>query len=275
MSAGSWLFSLVAAKTTPEDWLKYHRTLRDLGTYAVIIGVIVETLIDELWEIKSPPLLRGVKATTPLTTKAARWKKCLMLFFGVVLVGGGISVEIWQGGKADDVGDDIRRNLELTALDITPRVDLLESGRAAIISSLKPFSGQKVDLVILDSPNIELLEQQFLSVSLHHVLNEAGWRMPNGEPILPLHGDSRRDHQRIKSVTGILIEYDADAPLKVKGAAEVLSHELATVFIASGPFSLMRPAPLGDDKSTLIVTIGWKGLGGWRGGLPPLRLLDK
>jgi hypothetical protein len=74
MSAGSWLFSMFATKTTADDWLRYHRALRDLGTYLVIVGVIVETLIDELWEIDTPPLLRGIRATTLLKTKAARLK---------------------------------------------------------------------------------------------------------------------------------------------------------------------------------------------------------
>ena len=108
MPAGSWLFSLFATKTSPDDWLAYHRSLRNLGAYAVIVEVIAETLIDELSEIETPPLLRGPKATTALKTKAAFWKKCLMLLVGVAIVGGGIIVEIWQGGMADDVVDAIR-----------------------------------------------------------------------------------------------------------------------------------------------------------------------
>ena len=134
MSAGSWLFFLFVAQTTPDDWLKYHRLLRNLGTYAVIIGVIVETLIGELWEIETPPLLRGRKATTLLKRKTACLKKGLMLFVGVVMVGGGISVEIWQGGKADDVVDQIRWNQQTRIASLNIRnmaLTLMATGREA------------------------------------------------------------------------------------------------------------------------------------------------
>ncbi len=62
-SARSFVSSIFAAPTTLEGWLQYHRRIRDLGTWAVIIGVVAEIVIDEFWEIEKPPLLRGIKAT--------------------------------------------------------------------------------------------------------------------------------------------------------------------------------------------------------------------
>jgi hypothetical protein len=112
VSAGSFVSSIFSKPATPEDWLRYHRHLRDLGTKAVIVGVIAESLIDEFWEIERPPLLRGIKSTTLLRTKAEQLKRLAMIFVGVVMIGGGIGLEMWQGGKADDVSDQIRTRLQ-------------------------------------------------------------------------------------------------------------------------------------------------------------------
>jgi len=78
----------------------------------LLIGVAAEILIDEFWEIPSPIVLRGRKATTLLRSCAATWKRCIMIFVGVGQVGGGIVLEMWQGGKVDKIVDQIRSEQE-------------------------------------------------------------------------------------------------------------------------------------------------------------------
>lgn len=97
VSAGSSLtpsLFVMPATRDPEAWLRYHRHLRDLGTRAVIVGVIAEALIDEFWVMEHPPLLRGIRPTTLLKIRAERFKRWLMIFVGVVLVGGGIALDL-------------------------------------------------------------------------------------------------------------------------------------------------------------------------------------
>jgi hypothetical protein len=89
-------------------YLLHHRNLRDIGTVILLIGVIAEILIDNFWESSHPPLLRGRRATTLLKQRGDRLKKPILIFVGLILVGGGIALEWWQGTKADNTADRIR-----------------------------------------------------------------------------------------------------------------------------------------------------------------------
>jgi hypothetical protein len=163
LSTGSWMFS---AGTNPDACLLYHRHLRDFGTIMVLTGVVSEILIDEFWEVFHPPLLRGTKATTLLKSKSARRKRYAMIFAGIVLVGGGISMELWQGTKADDVADQIRVNLQEQVVVLNIRnqaLTLMASGRAAQmlrtpkLAALARFKGTKA--LITDASTTPMLGQ--------------------------------------------------------------------------------------------------------------------
>jgi hypothetical protein len=108
---------MFATPRTPNDWLLYHQHWRNVGTILVIIGVIGEILIDIWWDTPSLPLLRGKKPTTPLATNSERHKRYVMLLFGIGMVAGGIALELWQGGKADDVADQIQTELQGQVID--------------------------------------------------------------------------------------------------------------------------------------------------------------
>ena len=180
-SAGSFIFSLFATPTTPQGWLQYHHRIRDLGTWAVIIGVVAEIVIDEFWEIEKPALLRGIKATTLLKTRADRLKRCAMICAGVVMVGGGIGVEMWQGGRADYVSDQIRTNLQTQLVRVTrllgPRqVDPFASLKALVKFAKTPLS---IEIPSLLSANIynqaDVSEELMLATQLCGAAQKAGW----------------------------------------------------------------------------------------------------
>jgi hypothetical protein len=97
--------------------LHHHQKWRDVGSIILLIGVIAEILIDEFWEFKHPPLLRGKKATSLLTTTRHRIKKAVMLFVGIILVGGGISLEWWYGKEGDQDAEIISRVQQLRIAD--------------------------------------------------------------------------------------------------------------------------------------------------------------
>src|SRR5260370_37806337 len=88
------------------DVLRHHRHLRDFGVIVLLVGVILETVIDPMWEWLEPahpPLLRGARATTLLKRKSTGIKVCVKLFIGIALVGGGVALEWIQGNRADDI----------------------------------------------------------------------------------------------------------------------------------------------------------------------------
>jgi hypothetical protein len=260
MSAGSWLFSIFAVKTTPDEWLKYHRSLRDLGTYAVIIGVIAETLIDELWEIETPPLLRGRRATTLLKTKAAHWKKRLMLFVGVIMVGGGISIEIWQGGRADDVSDQIRTDLQRRLIRVQPRTALLNNEKAlsALASVASEYSGQKFKIFVNLQTADDREEVALCASQINAVLAGAGWLDPLGKKIefpIGIGSNVGYDPPDRNGVHGILFETYPDAPQRTTEAADKMVETLSSIgLFAYHNQSAMKGIPA-SSHDVMVVTV--------------------
>jgi hypothetical protein len=180
----SWVFPV---PTTTEGWLQYHRTLRDVGTLMVVIGVVAEILIDEFWDNMPPPLLRGRRATTLLKTSAARLKRCALIFAGIILVAGGLLLEYWQGNEADDVSDQIRTALQQQVLSVTIRnaaLTMMASGRAAQIiptaelPNLKLFPGMRAEIMNVSpsySPSLSFQESWDLAAAIVGILKDAGW----------------------------------------------------------------------------------------------------
>jgi hypothetical protein len=246
MSAGSWLLSVFATKTTADDWLRYHRALRDFGTYLVIVGVIAETLIDELWEIDTPPLLRGIRATTLLKTKAAWLKRGVMIFVGIIMVGGGIGLEMWQGGKADDVADQIRTNLQRRLVSISPRVWLLDSDdvRVHLKQALRPFAGQKIKLTICTSGGGDFGEKADFAIPFGgDILKSAGWNSTTRSEPCGGHGMG-------VAITGPPLKPTVDAANALNSALQKAG------FIASEqPVILLSPKILKVPPDTVVLFI--------------------
>jgi hypothetical protein len=174
-SSISWVWS---NPITPEAWLQYHRDLRDIGSIILLVGVIAEIVIDEFWEASHPPLLRGRKATTLFKTKAARWKRYSMLFAGLVLVGGGIAMEWWQGKAADDVSDEIRTNLQTELVEVSPRPGLLYGKRREdLISNIRQFAGQRAEIRFCRHLPIDK-EEWSTAVLIQVAVRGAKWTIP-------------------------------------------------------------------------------------------------
>ena len=170
---------------TPDDLLKYHRRLRDIGSIILLIGVFAEIMIDEFWEISHPPLLRGPKATGLIKSRAAVWKRPALLFVGICLVGGGIALDWRQGTDADDVADQIRdrQQREIVSLAIQSNALLrMASGRAAQLlntpklAALQQFHDIKVFFEISDSLDHEAVA---FTQRLGRILALLHWHVDN------------------------------------------------------------------------------------------------
>ncbi len=212
----------------------------------VIIGVIAEILIDEFWEVSHPPLLRSVKATTLLKSKSTRFKRYAMLFAGIILVGGGISLESWQGRKADDDADTIRIALQKELIDVSPRPGLLYGKhRQALINRLSGFSGQKVEVRYCWHRPVNT-EEWSTAELIQVALRGAKWDVP------PFAREDRCGGE------GIALYLDPRASERSHEAAETLRAALSEVPLHVDAdirdFAKSRvPAP--SDVNTVVVIV--------------------
>src|SRR5271163_2198406 len=258
-SAGSFVSSIFATPTSPDSWLQYHRRIRDLATWAVIIGVIAEILIDEFWQIERPPLLRGLKATTPLKTRADRYKRYAMIFAGVVMVGGGIGVETWQGGQADKVADEIRHNLEIELIAVEARTHLLVANKDQIIDKLNPFPQQKIAIFLSPGDQEQMEEEIEFGVVIMGLVTHAGWLNPAGNKYSEEARELNIDDDAAPYFdNGLTVEIDDSATVRAKDAAEAFLSAIKSTHLRIGDATNMllpRPSITPTDKDTILLFV--------------------
>jgi hypothetical protein len=173
--------------------LRHHQHLRDIGSIILLFGVIAEILIDEFWEFEHPPLLRGKKATKLLIPSRHRMKKPLMLFVGIVLVGGGIVSEWWYGKDADQDADAISRIQQARIADAESEQAIFErlvSPRQFVLSANlwklakfkdTPFWTQSIEFrpeVMANSEDLKSIEEAASFAGNFGILRDCcGWKL--------------------------------------------------------------------------------------------------
>jgi hypothetical protein len=254
----SFIWSTLVAPSDPEHLLQYHRTLRDIGTYILLGGVILEILIDHFWEIPTPPLLRGRKATQLIKTPQMRLKGYAMLFAGLGLVGGGIWLELWQGQKADDTADRIRYSEEarIRSLSVlTAATTLVASGRAAqlvnrdmLFKSLAPFKGI-VKVSIPPSQNIDEETLEFF-FSFRSMIDDALGQKPR--PPKGIYTENPNGESDVK-----ISFHDSTPPLPFDAQAKKAAQAIAIYLFSVGIKEMCCwPMTPNLQPGEVLITIG-------------------
>jgi hypothetical protein len=172
-----------------------------------------------------------------------------MVFIGVVMVGGGITIEIWQGGKADDVSDQIRIQLETELVEVQPRSRLLKGEyRKRFVARLKRsgFAGQKVQVTFCNfSFNKNFVDSEALTTAglLEGALEKAGWR------VLPW------THPRGCNGTGIWSQVSPKANPRTRAAANKIAETLQSLPMVANVTADLAPDEEPADPSTVVLTV--------------------
>lgn len=125
-----------------------------------------------------------------------------------------------------------------------------------LVAALKPFAGQKVDLVI--RVHGDTTEPSFFASGLREIFEDSDWRDPLGKPFsasfAPLVVDDA-------GVTGVMIETGPHASSQMGNAATALASALNEELPRLPAYAVTGPVaswPNRDDGDTLLITVGLK-----------------
>jgi len=247
------------------------RTWRDIGTYILILGIILEGLIDIFW--KEKPSIITWDTRTGWQKFSAWWKVARngVVLATLAIVAVGVGMEMKFGDWADDVADEMRFNLQERVVRLSPRywhlLTDMGGGDQRMEAKLYMFAGQKIEVVKYASPS-EDQEASLVADLLDAVLNTSGWLSPSGQKIIDTShpgiaywtnlwtDESRSRWDR----NGIAIVVDLKAPAATTNAAKALRSALEAEHVSVIDPSELTPAygtPQGlkIDSSTIVLTV--------------------
>jgi hypothetical protein len=230
--------------------LLVDRLWRDWGTRLLLVGVLLEGLIDIFWP---EPILLLRRWIDRLKTPA--------VVIAFLLVFAGIGLEMWYGAMADDDADQIRINLETKLVQVSPRPELLYGKNGErLAAQLKRWAGQSVEIRFC---GMYLVTDEAIQTAMRlgWVFSRAGWV---GEPgfqigaigsgwIAPRKNDSCNGE-------GFLVEEAPDAPDSTRKAANGLIAALkgAPFEAVNDSVDDLQPSELKplDPKSVIVTVFG-------------------
>jgi hypothetical protein len=159
----------------------------------------------------------------------------MVIVIATLAVAVGITLEWYEGTKADDVADQIRTNLQMKVIRVAPRAELLYGeSRKALVARLKQsrFTGQKVETRFCDlyfSRSFIDPEVMSFAMLLPNILRDAGWSAPFAAPQEGCNGTgvwvmvTRNATKATRDAANALCSAFADLPLVVNPKVQELS----------------------------------------------------
>jgi hypothetical protein len=222
------------------------------GTLTVFIGLYLETpLTIPIKRSSEDAIARAIKRTASLDKR----KK-----LGEKLVIAGVACEFLFGVMVVVATLKIDEALRSRLIEVSPRAWLLTPEvNKHLVAVLKPFAGQKVDIVI--RVHGDTTEPSFFAAGLRDIFKGSDWRDPLGKPFTDFFAPLVVDDA---GVTGVLISVHLEG--KSQRAAErlasALNSELPRLPAYLAPDKIgnirlpFRPARDGDD--VIVVCVGLK-----------------
>lgn len=194
---------------TPTDLDQLHslRTYRDIGTYILIAGVIIEGLIDIFW--KDTPSIITWDTRTEWQKFCAWWtawrNRAVVLALALVAIG--IAMEMVFGDWADDKTDQMRANLEAETAHLDADSTKLQAANLTLQNKYGPRHFGIVPqpfLALRQFSGVELLIQAYPSREAYDFTNDfidlsnAGWKIREV-------GKKETGHSSLNIVDGVWI----------------------------------------------------------------------